>query len=144
MEFFYIVFIYFCVFLSLIWAYINSREISKIVVEDLPQAKDYNEDAENDGLFGNEKISMIRLIGSRIAKGANAFLIQEYSIMLIFIILFSIVVLTVVDIFGQQTTGFRMYATAAFIVGSLTSILCGWIGMNIAVKSNFRTTYMAL
>ena len=36
-----------------------------------------------------------------------------------------------------------MYAVMAFIIGSLTSMVCGWIGMAIAVKSNFRTTFMA-
>jgi inorganic pyrophosphatase len=143
MEYFNIIFIYVCVLIALFWAFLNSREISKISVEGVIQSTDFNE-AEDDSLFGNDKIEMIRLIGNRISKGANAFLIQEYSIMLIFIVIFAIFVLLIVDIFGQETTGFRMYATTAFIIGSLTSILCGWIGMSIAVKSNYRTTFMAL
>ena len=31
--------------------------------------------------------------------------------------------------------------TIAFIVGAVTSILCGWIGMRIAVYTNVRTTH---
>jgi len=38
----------------------------------------------------------------------------------------------------------RFYGTFAYIVGSLTSILCGYIGMRIAVAANFRTTYKAI
>ena len=39
-------------------------------------------------------------ISDKIAKGANAFLYKEYSIMSIFIFVFSIVVLLVVDLWG--------------------------------------------
>ena len=87
---------------------------------------------------------MISMIGHRISEGANAFLAQEYTIMAVFIVVFGIVVLLVVDVFGQSTVKFRFYATGAFIIGSLTSMLCGWIGMAIAVKANFRTTFKAL
>merc|ERR1719277_2559252 len=31
--------------------------------------------------------------------------------------------------------------TVAFVVGAITSILCGWIGMRIAVYTNVRTTH---
>ena len=87
---------------------------------------------------------MVSMIGHRIAKGANAFLIQEYLIMGIFILVFSVVIVLVVDVFGQSEVKFRFYATGAFIIGSLTSILCGYIGMSIAVKANYRTTYKAI
>lgn len=63
--------------------------------------------------------------------------------MTIFIIIFGLVVLLVVDLFGQEHFSFRCYATVAFVVGSFTSILCGYIGMKIAVVSNYRTTFMA-
>ena len=63
--------------------------------------------------------------------------------MTIFIIIFGAIVLLVVDLFGQPVFHFRCYATVAFVVGSFTSILCGYIGMKIAVVSNYRTTYKA-
>lgn len=87
---------------------------------------------------------MVSMIGHRIAQGAKAFLIQEYMIMGIFIVVFSIVTLLVVDVFGQDEAKFRFYATGAFILGSLTSILCGYIGMAIAVRANYRTTFKAI
>jgi inorganic pyrophosphatase len=146
MDLIYLIILYASVILALVWSVMNSRIITSIKVESKNEnansLKEINN--EDDSLVSFDKISMIRVIGERIAKGANAFLIQEYSIMLIFICIFSIVVLLVVDIFGQESTGFRFYATSAFIVGSFTSILCGWIGMTIAVKANFRTTFMAM
>ena len=63
--------------------------------------------------------------------------------MTLFIVVFGLIVLVVVDIWGQEKVTFRCYATISFIVGSFTSILCGYIGMRIAVVSNYRTTYKA-
>lgn len=68
----------------------------------------------------------------------------EYGIMLIFIVVFGILVLILVDIFGQGSAKGRCYALIAYIVGALTSILCGYIGMKIAVVANYRTTYKAI
>lgn len=61
--------------------------------------------------------------------------------MTIFIVLFSIVVFFLVDYMGTGHLVF--YSTVAFVVGSFTSILCGYIGMSIAVTANYRTTYKA-
>ena len=64
--------------------------------------------------------------------------------MLAFIVVFGIVVLLVVDIFGGHDNGFSAYATIAYIIGALTSMLCGFIGMKIATSANFRTSYKAI
>ena len=133
----YIGLIFGSVALALIWALLNTLAIRKIKIHN-------DEDPDDTPLVNNEKLDLIKMIGERIAKGANAFLFREYMIMMFFIVGFSIVILLVVDIFGQtDAKKFRGYATIAFIVGSLTSILCGWIGMAIAVASNYRTTFKA-
>ena len=55
--------------------------------------------------------------------------------MSIFLVLFGVLVFfTAEPQFGQ------FYTTGAFLVGSVTSILCGYIGMRIAVYTNVRTT----
>ena len=64
--------------------------------------------------------------------------------MTIFIILFSVVILFLVDMLGHPEKGFKCYATLAFIIGSFTSMVCGYIGMKVAVMSNYRTTYKAI
>ena len=142
MDLTYIILIYASVALALIWSFINICLIVKIKVA--PEVKGAERNVENLKLVQEDKMLMIRLIGQRIEKGANAFLFQEYMVMILFIVIFSVVVVLVVDVFGKGEAKFRFYATGAFIIGSLTSILCGWIGMAIAVKSNFRTTFQAM
>lgn len=61
-----------------------------------------------------------------------------------FILFFGLIVFGVVDLWGQDVITFRCYATISFVVGSYTSILCGFIGMRIAVVSNYRTTYKCM
>ncbi|CAD7971462.1 unnamed protein product [Amoebophrya sp. A120] len=75
-------------------------------------------------------LSVMTEIGGYIAEGANAFLMKEYQYMAVYVILFSCI-LTQVN-----------YGTVvAFIVGSITSILSGYIGMKIAVYTNVRTAH---
>lgn len=60
----------------------------------------------------------------------------------IFVVIFSIVVFILVDYIGNgETSSFQLYATIAFIIGSVTSMLCGFIGMTIATSANYRTTF---
>merc|ERR1719188_1172457 len=68
---------------------------------------------------------------STIQEGAMSFLFAEYLYMAVYIVLFSIIL---VFFTGVPTT-------IAFVVGAITSILCGWIGMRIAVYTNVRTAH---
>ena len=131
----YILIIYASVALALLWALINALSIRSLKIE--------TED-EYSSMVNSKKIESLLDIGTKISNGANAFLYQEYLVMSIFIVLFSIILLVVVDIYGSGTPSFRCYATVAFIVGSITSMLTGFIGMRIAVASNYRTTFMAM
>ena len=65
-------------------------------------------------------MQMVIDIGKKIKKGANAFLFQEYLVMLIFIVIFGIIVLIVVDVFGHSPSKFRAWATIAFVIGSIS------------------------
>lgn len=131
----YIITIYASVALALIWALINTLSIISIKV---------SSSDEESSLINNEKLITIQTIGERISKGANAFLYEEYMIMTIFIVVFAAIVLLVVDVLGNTSSGFRAYGAIAFVIGALTSMLCGFIGMKIAVAANFRTTYKAM
>jgi len=130
--------IYISVALALFWALYNTIVVQSINLS----SSRHGDDDETEGLADN-KIELVKSIGEKISRGANSFLFQEYYIMSIFIAIFSIVVLLIVDIFGQESVKFRCYATLAFIIGSVTSILCGFIGMRIAVVANYRTAYKA-
>ena len=124
--------------LALLWALFNAISISRISLSHSSEEGDANYQPLTDA-----NIQTLLKIGDKISRGANSFLFQEYSIMAIFTVIFAVIVLLIVDIFGQEDKAFRMYATCAFIVGAATSILCGFIGMRIAVISNYRTTYKA-
>jgi len=70
-------------------------------------------------------------IAATISDGAMSFLFAEYTYMAVYIVLFSAVLL--------HFTG--VPTTVAFVVGAITSIICGWIGMKIAVYTNVRTAH---
>ena len=128
--------------LALLWAFINAISITAVKIPHRLHKKAKDEEEEQ-LVKGTYNLEMLEKIGDKIAKGANAFLFQEYAIMAIFIVIFSGVILAIVDIWGQEEAKFRCYATVAYIVGAVTSIICGFIGMRIAVVSNYRTTYQA-
>lgn len=137
-----IVLIYISVLIALAWSLFNALAIKMVKVSGDTEVKFDN--SEDKGLNDVKKLEMVELIGKRISDGANAFLFAEYVVMCIFIGVFAVIICVVVDVFGHGETAFRLYATIAFIVGSFTSMLCGFIGMRIAVASNFRTTFRAM
>lgn len=148
MDLLYVVIIYGSVFLGLIWSLFNTIQILRIKVKHRPTHDDdvlkNNSTDEEDTFVNLNKMAIVESIGQKIEKGANAFLLQEYLIMSVFVVIFGVIVLVVVDFFGTGE-GFkpRFYAFTAFVIGSFTSMICGWIGMAIAVKANYRTTFMA-
>ena len=75
------------------------------------------------------------ITAEKIQRGANTFLMQEYSYLSVFIVLFAIVVICI--------DNFRGYTAAAFLIGALTSLVSGYIGMYIATRANVRVTYLA-
>lgn len=138
-----IIIIYSSTALALLWAFVNAISITSIKIPHRVKKGKEDDDESEPLQKGSYDLALVEEIGAKISRGANAFLFQEYSIMAIFIVVFAIVILVIVDVWGQEVVKFRCYATVAFIIGSVTSIICGYIGMKIAVVSNYRTTYLA-
>jgi inorganic pyrophosphatase len=80
-------------------------------------------------------------ISNAISDGANAFLFKEYQYMTVFIVLFSAILLVLLGFL--HTWDNAIFTVIAFVLGSITSILAGYIGMRIAVFSNSRTAVKA-
>lgn len=78
-------------------------------------------------------------IHKKIADGSDIFLFTEYIYLCIFVL-----VLALLIFFFAERKQWTAYTTVSFILGALTSMLCGFIGMKIAINSNWRTTYSAL
>ena len=81
-------------------------------------------------------------ISTLISNGAIEFLKKEYSYLTIFCALFSALIYFAVD-FPESAgvDGIYPYTTFAFYIGAATSMLCGYIGMRVAVYTNVRTTW---
>lgn len=86
----------------------------------------------------NEKIYDI---SKAITEGAETFLYREYVYMAWFMLGFGGVLLCALG-FGNNWTA-AIFTTISFLVGAITSIICGYVGMKIAVYSNSRTAIQA-
>jgi len=120
--------------LGLVWTGLAWKHNSSIKI-------DVNK--EDEGLLGADaaaKCSKMVELEKIIADGAKTFLFTEYMYMAAYIVFFSIVI-AVFYLTTGQSTKVSVCTVVAFIVGSLTSILCGYIGMAAAVMSNSRTTF---
>ena len=80
---------------------------------------------------GNEKMQEI---ASAIAEGANAFLMSEYKILAIFIVV----------LFALIAVFINIGTAVCFIIGALFSIGAGFCGMKVATKANVRTANAAM
>ena len=82
---------------------------------------------------GNEKM---KEISRAIRQGAMAFLRREF----LTLAAFTVVVFIVLAIFIDP----KPYVAIAYLCGTITSALAGWLGMNIATKANARTAQAAI
>lgn len=81
------------------------------------------------------RVNTMNLTAKNIQDGANTFLMQEYFYMGIFLVVFFIVIMLIDE--------FKFYTCIAFLVGCLTSVISGYIGMYVATRTNVRVTYQA-
>jgi K(+)-stimulated pyrophosphate-energized sodium pump len=82
---------------------------------------------------GNEKM---REISHAIRQGAMAFLRREFTTLAVF----TVVVFIILAVFIAP----KPYVAIAYLCGTFTSALAGWLGMNIATLANARTANAAI
>jgi len=102
--------------IALIFAFIKSSSVSKA-------------DA------GTEEM---QTIAGRIADGARAFLVAEYKVLAMFVVVVAILLAVV-----NSGEGKSPLIAGAFVLGAVASGAAGWIGMMVATKANVRTTAAA-
>ena len=88
-----------------------------------------------------KEMELLREVYEAISAGAEAFLRAEYSICAIFVVVFSIIIYVLISWSQDTTLGFL--TSLSFVLGAITSIASGYIGMRVAVYSNVRTTINA-
>ena len=82
-----------------------------------------------------ECFNLMERIATTIQEGAITFLKQEYLYLTYFCLAFGLL------IYFTAEDSWAPYTTGAFLIGAFTSMACGYIGMLIAVSTNYRTTY---
>lgn len=97
---------------------------------------DYKGDDAEAPLITSENNALMNEISEKIQKGATTFLMAEYICLAIFMAIFSVFVLAS-DRFEY------FYTTAAFLLGAITSLISGYIGMYIATRANVRVAFLA-
>ncbi len=81
---------------------------------------------------GSEKMNSISI---KIQQGAQAFLMSEYKLLVIFMIVVAIV-MAIVPVLGPLMA-------LAFITGGVLSAAAGYVGMYVATRANTRTAHAA-
>jgi len=115
--------------LGIIWSAKEWIAVSQVKIDGHPELLK-TQDAKA-ATQAKEIVELMIKISTTIQDGAMSFLFAEYTYMAVYIVLFSIILFFFT---GVPTT-------IAFVVGSITSILCGYLGMRIAVYTNVRTTH---
>jgi len=95
-------------------------------------------------------------INGLIIDGAKAFLFAEYALCLIFVVVFGILVCVATahkndneievsdDASGSFVWKYGGLTALSFVIGAITSMASGYLGMMVAVYSNVRTTKCAM
>ena len=91
----------------------------------------------------SRQLKEIKKIHSAIAEGANAFLLQEYKFMLLFMFIFGGLIFFSVDDAHTPNINEGFYTLISFEFGCLISIIAGYIGMKIATIGNMKTALAA-
>jgi hypothetical protein len=129
--------------IGLLYAWYCLWKISDIKVKEIKE-DEINEEVDEHGnkkkivSFNSEQLRKLNYTAAKIEEGANVFLLSEYIIMLVFIFIFSIAIVFL----GEHKLGY-FYTTIAFILGSQTSLLAGYVGMKVATNTNSKTAYKA-
>lgn len=113
---------------SLLVAWVFAQKVYKISVRDMASSP--------------QEADRLEEIAQSIKVGAMAFLWREYKVMGIFIAIFAILLAFLID---ESSTSVRegVYTAIAFVAGSVTSIIAGYIGMIAATAGNVRTAVSA-
>ena len=90
----------------------------------------------------DKQTSSLQTIHKVITKGAKSFLNAEYKYCFIFVAVFAVIVYILV-LWGLSSSQMGFYTVLSFVLGALTSMASGYLGMMVAVYLNAHTTVSA-
>jgi len=129
-----------CALLALVWAGLQFLVISRIRVksasfdEGMSLCNDTDQEATTERL---------KEIYEAIYDGAESFLRAEYAVCALFVVVFSIIIFALTAWATSWDTTRAFLTSLSFVLGAVTSMASGYLGMKVAVYSNVRTTVMA-
>merc|ERR1719356_638272 len=128
--------------LALLWALFNFLMVSRIPIQ-MASVGPTDETSLVNGSDSANKTKELVSIYETIYEGAESFLRAEYTVCFYFMVVFTLIVFVLVS-WGTEWDFVRGTFTAiAFVLGCITSIASGYLGMKVAVFSNVRTTVSA-
>ena len=132
-----------CCSIGLIWAWLQFSNIASTMVQAFRERDEEKIALKEGGGRASiaEQTQKLVEIYDAITRGAEAFLYAEYSICFQFVFGFGIFLFALISWGSEMTIGFL--TTLSFVLGAVTSIASGYIGMKVAVFSNVRTTINA-
>mmetsp|Transcript_19325 Transcript_19325/g.28165 ORF Transcript_19325/g.28165 Transcript_19325/m.28165 type:complete len:754 (+) Transcript_19325:47-2308(+) len=126
--------------LALFWALLQFLIVARIPVESVGTSE---ETSLVSGAGNESTTERLIEIYTAIYEGAESFLRAEYSVCTLFVVVFSAIIFVLVA-WGTGWNFTRGFFTAlSFVLGALTSMASGYLGMKVAVYSNVRTTISA-
>ena len=129
--------------MGLFWGWLQFKNIASTKVESHRQRGDEEKAPLNSGAVASHEQQTMKLVEiyNAISTGAEAFLYAEYSICFQFMFAFGVFLFALISWGADMGTGFL--TALSFVLGAVTSIASGYIGMKVAVFSNVRTTINA-
>ena len=120
-------------FTGIVFSYMQWKVIEKVTITERAEPTETSPlRASTEQLFE---------VYTAIYEGAKTFLAAEYRICFIFVACFAAMLFVLISMATSATDG--MLTCISFVVGALTSMLCGYLGMIVAVFSNARVTKVA-
>jgi len=125
---------------GLIFSLFLYSKVSCIEIE--PGKESADKYTKSPGVTASQLQNLHEIYG-HIRGGAKSFLIAEYKICAIFLVVFGA---TVVVLCAQGDGGWNqgIWTGISFLTGGITSMACGYLGMMVAVFSNARTSVSAI
>mmetsp|Transcript_11279 Transcript_11279/g.17159 ORF Transcript_11279/g.17159 Transcript_11279/m.17159 type:complete len:749 (-) Transcript_11279:178-2424(-) len=130
-----------CSGIGLLWAFLQFTYIAVTKVNAYEEIDERTALTAKTSRTVEAQTAKLKEVYEAISAGAEAFLRAEYSICCMFVAVFSVIIFILIS--WGQNAGEGFLTTLSFILGAVTSIASGYIGMKVAVFSNVRTTINA-
>ncbi|KAJ0540949.1 putative inorganic diphosphatase [Helianthus annuus] len=153
-----------CALVGIVFSLLQWFLVSKVSLSlDKPDAKHAFTESlieEEEGVNDHNVVQKCAEIQNAISEGATSFLFTEYQYVGIFMIAFAVLIFVFLGSVEGFSTSYQqctydttkmckpalftaVFSTVSFILGAITSVISGFLGMKIATYANARTTLEA-